>query len=218
MGFFMPVSYVRVLGLVDGFNLYHAIGDLHQNHLKWLDLWKICENYAPPPRLELVGVFYFSAFATWKPDSYKRHREYVRALQTVGVKTVMGKFKEKDRKCFSCDSQWKDHEEKETDVNLALYLLIEAVKDSYDRALLITGDSDLAPAVRLVKREFPNKDIRIIAPVGRNNSGDLVTAVGGQPHCRKMQLSHVKRALLPQTVSDTEGLTVATRPTEYDPP
>ena len=34
----------RVAVYVDGFNLYHALDDLAENHLKWLDLWSLSET------------------------------------------------------------------------------------------------------------------------------------------------------------------------------
>jgi uncharacterized LabA/DUF88 family protein len=129
----------------------------------------------------------------------------------------MGRFKEKDRECFRCRHSWKDHEEKETDVNIALYLLRGALQDHYDRALLVSGDSDLAPAVRAVKEVAPQKDIRIISPVGRDLSMELRHAAGGKKHCRRMQLIHLQRSLLPQRVCDRDGTEVAVRPAEYNP-
>jgi len=63
----------------------------------------------------------------------------------MGVNTILGNFKRKDRKRPKCFSKWTGHEEKETDVNIALYLL------------------DLAPAIRLVKKLFPKKCITTIA-------------------------------------------------------
>ena len=47
---------------------------------------RLCRRLQP---LSLVEVFYFSAYATWRPNSYRRHREYVRALQATGVTIVM---------------------------------------------------------------------------------------------------------------------------------
>ena len=44
------------------------------------------------------------------------------------------------------------YEEKETDVNIAIAMLTDAVRDVYDIALLVSADSDLRPAVGAVKR------------------------------------------------------------------
>lgn len=209
---------IRVAAFIDGFNFYHAIDDLGAHHLKWVNLWSLCRQYAPSPDFELTHVFYFSAFATWRPDAYKRHREYVKALRSVGVTPVMGKFKAKDRQCRKCGQKWVHHEEKETDVNIALYLLSEATKDTYDRALLLSGDSDLGPAIRMVRNQFPDKQLRVLAPLGRGYSMDLFNAAGGKRHCRQLRHVHVEKALFPEEVLDANGKILAVRPAKYEPP
>ena len=77
--------------------------------------------------------------------------------------------KRKDRHCRSCGAQWVAHAEKETDVNIGLFMMNEAHKDSYDRGLLLSGDSDLAPVIRMMRSEFPEKPLRLISPPGRRH-------------------------------------------------
>lgn len=208
---------MRVSAFIDGFNLYHSLDGSGRHHLKWLDLRRLCLAFAPPPQQQLGTVYYFSAYATWRPDAYARHREFVSALRVTGVEPVMGIFKEKDRACRACGSAWIDHEEKETDVNIALHLLRDAQLDRFDRALIISGDSDLAPAVRMVRTLFPGKSVRILAPYGRSYSMDLVNAAGGPSNARRMKLIHVERSLLPERVLAPAGRVVATRPSKYRP-
>ena len=209
---------LRVTAFIDGFNLYHAIDDLGLHHLKWLNLRTLCEQFAPHTQFELTDIFYFSAFATWRADAYKRHRELVKALRSVGVTPVMGNFKPKDRSCFKCGHQWQHHEEKETDVNIALYVLRGAFKDDFDRALVISGDSDFAPAVKMVASQFPNKQVKIITPIGRGYSMDLFRAAGGNKNCRKMKLVHLEHSVFGKEVRDADGNLVALRPSKYAPP
>jgi len=209
---------MRVSAFIDGVNLYQAWDHVGSHHLKWVDLRRLCQTFAPRPDHELGPVCYFSAFATWRTDAYRRHRAFVLALAEAGVTPVMGKFKEEDRSCWSCKSRWKDREEKETDVNIALYLLRDAFQDAFDRALIISGDSDLAPAVRMVKKLFPQKEVRVIALYGRTYSMNLVNAAGGVGEARRMKLIHLERALLPAEVRADDGSIVTTRPTKYDPP
>jgi len=226
---------IRVAAFIDGFNLYHAIKDLgpKQNHLKWLDLQKLCEAFAPAPQFS-TRVLYFSAFATWQPDAFRRHQTYVDALRATGVTPVMGRFKEKDRRFKGplqsvyqpdaaqrrvfLDVKWKSHEEKETDVNIAIHLLLGALKDQYDRALILSADSDLAPAVRMVRREAPEKEIRILTPPGHSGSMDLIRATGTPKQSRHIKLVHLQRCLLPENVIASDGTTAAVRPSEYEPP
>jgi hypothetical protein len=109
------------------------------------------------------------------------------------------------------------HEEKESDVNLAIHLLHEAYCNSYDVALLLTADSDLAPAVRLVCSTFPEKRIRILAPPNRPHSKELVASAGGPKRCSKIKRVHLERALLPETLRDVGGKILARRPSKYAP-
>lgn len=204
--------------LSTGSTFNHAVDSIAQHRLKWVDLRALCEVFAPGPEHDPKTVYYFSAYATWRPDAFARHRSFIKALQTRGVTPVLGHFKEKDRACRKCGNAWKDHEEKETDVNIALYLLRDAFEDLYDRALVVSGDSDLAPALKMIRAKFPAKEIRVIAPIGRPFSMDLVNAAGGTSEVRKMKMIHLERCLLPGTILDDQGVVVCTRPAKYDPP
>ncbi|MEA2783580.1 MAG: hypothetical protein QOK29_5139 [Rhodospirillaceae bacterium] len=55
----------KVVAYIDGFNLYHAIDDLRKPYLKWLDLHALARSICGNDET-LVGVKYFSAYATWK--------------------------------------------------------------------------------------------------------------------------------------------------------
>lgn len=207
---------LRVAAFVDGFNLYHSIDAAGLHHLKWLNLRALCENFAPTPLHDLTAVYYFSAFATWRPDAYARHRAYVAALGSADVTPIMGRFKEKPRRCRHCQRPWTDHEEKETDVNLALRIVASAFTDEYDLALVLTGDGDIAPAVRLVRAEFPAKGVRIVTTLNRHYNSELVAAAG-QP-ARKLKRIHLERSLFPEAIADPTGAIVARRPAKYTPP
>lgn len=54
-------------------------------------------------------------------------------------------------------------EEKGSDVNLAVHLLNDAWHNQYDCAVVISNDSDLAEALRLVKRQH-KKQIILLVP------------------------------------------------------
>ncbi len=46
-----------------------------------------------------------------------------------------------------------------TDVNIATEMLVDAFRDRFDVALLISGDSDLTPPVQAVQSLFPRESI-----------------------------------------------------------
>ncbi len=56
-------------------------------------------------------------------------------------------------------------EEKGSDVNLSVHLLNDAWLDVYDSAVLISNDSDIAEALRLVRAHHPTKSIGLLSPV-----------------------------------------------------
>ncbi|APV49013.1 hypothetical protein BWI17_04545 [Betaproteobacteria bacterium GR16-43] len=205
---------IRVAAFIDGFNLYHAIQDLKRPHLKWVDLRKVILCFLDPKVHDLVGVYYFSAYATWLESAHKRHQAYVKALSVSGVTPLLGNFKEKERGCNKCGAGWTAHEEKESDVNLALSMVRGAYRDEYDEAFLICGDSDIAPSVRMIKADFPKKTIKVIAPPGRRHSKELSEIAD---KLAKIKDVHLERSLLPETLLDADGAAIA-RPAPYAPP
>jgi uncharacterized LabA/DUF88 family protein len=142
-----------------------------------------------------------------------RHQEYVKALEASGVQAVMGHFKNKDRECKKCGSQWTAHEEKETDVSIGITMLNDTYKNQYERAYLITRDSDLMPAIKMIREEFPNKEIIAVAPPMMGHSNDLLTVCQAK---KKISPKQVWSCLLPREVKNKDGTLAATRPSKYD--
>ena len=159
----------RVACFVDGFNLYHAIDDLRKNqkqlnHLKWLDLNKLAHAFIKPTLETITDVHYFSAYAFWLPDASARHRQYVTALESVGVNVKLGQFKNKSRSCKTCKSNWIGHEEKESDVNFAVELLNRTWKKEFDRAIIVTADTDIVPVLQMIKKDHPCLELTAAIP------------------------------------------------------
>jgi uncharacterized LabA/DUF88 family protein len=198
----------RVNVYIDGFNLYHAIDELGEEYLKWIDLYLLSQNLLNKEQV-LGEVKYFSAFATWRPDSYKIHRDYVAALEAQGVKAIMGRFKEKRIKCKAvCGEVFLTHEEKETDVNIGAHLIADALQDKFDTALVISADTDLAAVIRLAQEIVgADKRVRAVAPPGR--------------YARARELQHlfaitkgkIRASQLPDILETKQGTIV--RPDKY---
>jgi uncharacterized LabA/DUF88 family protein len=190
----MPV--VRVAAYVDGFNLYFGLKAKHGRRYLWLDLQALAESLLRPGQT-LERVTYFTARVRKDPEGERRQSEYLHALahHSPLVTVVAGRFQEKHRRCRQCGSIWTLHEEKETDVNIAVTLVEDAVLDRYDTALLISADSDLRPAIGAIRRLRPEKRIIAAFPPKRE-SGDLRRAVDGylvigDDKIRRSQLPHV---------------------------
>lgn len=160
-------------------------------------------------------MLYFSAYADHIDLSkQKSQKTYLKALELKGVSPILGYFKKKNHKCSNCSHRWMGHEEKETDVNIALHLLDLAYQNGFDRALVISNDSDLAPAIRMVRSRFPHKRITTVAPPIYYHSLELINASSDKT---KIRVEHLERCLLPLVVSDASGLVSASRPQEYMP-
>jgi hypothetical protein len=99
---------------------------------------------------------------------------YLKALSTKpSVEIVMGSFKKKTVECanLNCPGQsrkrrfFKTLEEKRTDVNIALHMLDDIYQGACNRIVLISGDSDLVPAIELVSARLSSVRVSVYIPV-----------------------------------------------------
>ncbi len=169
----------RVTFLIDGFNLYHSVRvaarQLKVNSVKWLDISKLSSSY-----IYLLGkdavleeIYYFSALAKhldqYDPGKVKRHENYIRCLQATGIKIELASFKRKQILCPHCHQSITRYEEKETDVAISVKMLELFTLDMCDTVVLVTGDTDVVPAIHLAKKLFPQKTIGCAFPHSRKN-------------------------------------------------
>jgi uncharacterized LabA/DUF88 family protein len=194
----------RIAFFVDGFNLYHALQANPAYHkYKWLDLSKLCATFITKSD-QIVEIYYFTALTTWNQPKMARHQTYIRALESKNVHIVYGEFKRKDKFCQLCKQTFHTFEEKQTDVNVAIYLFKLAIQDIYDTAIIISGDSDLIPSLSAVRSMFPNKRIGVIIPIGRASESLKQTA-----HFHmKMKQHHLQTSLFPPIVNLGKNQTV----------
>jgi uncharacterized LabA/DUF88 family protein len=182
----------RISFLVDGFNLYHALDQNPQyRKYKWISLLRLAQCYVRTTDT-IVSVNYFTAYATWNPLKVGRHKLFVSIQEHEGVNVVLGEFKRKDKHCQLCRKSYMSYEEKQTDVNIALNLFTQAILNEFDHAIIISGDTDLLPAVRSVQSIFPSKQIGVVIPIGRSSEHFKKTA----NFHHKMKEAHLKSSLL----------------------
>jgi len=160
---------MRYCFYTDGFNVYYSLNTIQFRKYKWLDYRELVRHFVSH-RDSVSGIHYFTTCVSWKPDAVARHKEYIKALRSVRVKVIFGRFTKKDVTCHICGKGFKTREEKQTDVNIALHMVKGAVKDTYDRAVLISGDTDLAPAIQAVHEIAPEKEVGVVFPPRRFNN------------------------------------------------
>ena len=162
----------RVIAYLDWFNLYHGLMDAKMGSSRWLDLVAMSQSLLEPNQ-RLVLLRYFTTRIRNRPDKEERQSTYIDALEARGgLEIDYGFYLSKRGKCRRCGNKWPDYEEKKTDVNISVRLLNDAFDDHFDTALVISGDSDLVPAVESVKARHPAKRL-IAAFPPRRFSNDL---------------------------------------------
>ncbi len=171
----------RVIFLVDGFNLYHSLvqaqKDTDGRCVKWLDLHALCSSYLhiigrqAHGRADMEAIHYFSATPTHRTKGAQhRHNLYMRCLQSSGIQVHLGRFKRKTVNCPLCHGSSIRYEEKETDVAIASQLFEICHANAAEFVVIVTGDTDLAPAVRTCQRLFRDVSICFAFPYRRHNA------------------------------------------------
>jgi uncharacterized LabA/DUF88 family protein len=202
-------SRPRTIVYIDGFNLY--FGTLAQSPYRWLDLDRFARLLRPHDDVRKIKYFTAMVFGPTQPNQ----EAYLKALSTrPSVEVILGNFKNKTVECSNarCPGRprkvrrFNTREEKRTDVNIALHMLDDMHQGNCDSFVLISGDSDLVPAIDLVLDRMPTAKVSVYIPVPINSpQGDrdryykmelrnVATSVRKLPH----QL--LKHSLLPNSV------------------
>ncbi|MGA2035663.1 MAG: NYN domain-containing protein [Thermoguttaceae bacterium] len=175
----------RAIVYVDGFNFYY--GALKNGPHKWLNLERFFCRLRQHDQIQRIRYF------TAKISGYRSANQeaYLLALTTLPlVDVILGRFKAKQFQCMvpACPNPGRrvftTQEEKRTDVNIALWMLQDAQQDLCDRLILVSGDSDLVPAVRMVKDHFPGKEIVAYIPA-RNEIRGAALELRAEAHKNK---------------------------------
>jgi uncharacterized LabA/DUF88 family protein len=93
------------------------------------------------------------------------------------------------------------NEEKKTDVNIAVALLDDAYDDRFDIAVVVSGDSDLAPPIVSVLNRFPEKRVVVAFPPRRQSSELRRVASAAIP----ISEAKIRASRLPNPVILTSG-------------
>lgn len=156
---------------IDGFNLYY--GAVKGTPFKWLNVQRLCELLLPDSRIDKIR--YFTARLSARrddPDKSTRQQVYLRALRTLPcVEITYGSFLSHDVLIPLVEpvpggpkfARVVRTEEKGSDVNIAAHLINDAYKQSFELAVLVTNDSDLAAAIGIVRHEL-SLEVGILNP------------------------------------------------------
>ena len=202
----------------------------HTSSWKWLDLDALTRRLSP--RDTITSINYFTAHVIGPPSDVfmaSRQHAYLRALVTIPhLEIHLGNFLiRKKRMPISASLSrlrqrlirfhgldllrhrdgnvtvpvWR-MEEKGTDVNLGVRLVADAFRDSFDKALVISNDSDLVGPICMVTQEL-GKELIVVNPRGhRSPSVALREAASG---IRQLRVAALFESQLPDVVRDDRG-------------
>ena len=202
---------MRTAFFVDGYNLYYGL--LHGSAHKWLDLPALLAHIlgVQDPSSVLASVSYYTSpviarLATRGQQSNDAQSRYIRALQVKGVEVTLGRHRltegrapryVKGQKASRQDEVdiWQ-LEEKETDVNLALGMYRTACRSDelqIEQIVLVSGDTDLAPALAAIRSDFPHIRVGVILP-HRHEQRDPPGSLKEHAHWMRRQVSESELA------------------------
>lgn len=172
----------KTLVYIDGYNLYYGL--LKGTKYKWLDLLAFSKALLRPDH-EIIGVTYFTAHIKTFPydqDAVERQNVYIQALEACEkVKVVHGFYRKSnvlmpviDDPCRICENTTDGLirvvklEEKKSDVNLAVQMVVDAAQDMADVYVVITGDSDQTGSIEAIRRNY-GKPVLVFNPHDGNS-------------------------------------------------
>ena len=208
----------KAIVYIDGLNLYYA---LKKTQYKWLDLGAFADNLmkARQENYAIIAIKYFTSNVKVKPavaiakldtDDKKeeargvemRQIDYLNALEihVPKLEIIKGKFSRRTKKAITPNGDEVDIfniEEKQTDVNLAVTMVKDALCQSHDCVLLVSNDSDFKGALKIVKG---HKKVVLFNPRERKGAKDLRNHIHDEINIDRQQL--FSNSQLPPTIQD----------------
>jgi len=192
---------------IDGFNFYYLC--VKGTPYKWIDFKSLFSKLLGK-NCDISSIKYYTAIVSGIQDPGQpiRQKTYINALEKYipEFHVHYGSFLTNKRwmpmdKPISCWDLIKviKTEEKGSDVNLAVNLLNDAWKNDFDCAVILSNDSDLKEAIRIVKENL-KKVIGIIVPCKAHPSKDLLQYADFIKHIR---FNLLKNSQLPDPIPNT---------------
>lgn len=193
---------------IDGFNLYYGLKDRWPEY-RWLDIQSFCQSLLPQHNLNRIR--YFTA-RVQNPGPAHNQRSYLRALETLpNLNVHYGYFATHDVQMPLTNPPStgpslvfvRKNEEKQSDVNLATYLLLDSFRNECTEAVVITNDSDLATPIQVVRDEL-KVPVGVINPQHRKFRSALLSQAASWKF-QDINRRHFRESQFPPTLTDASG-------------
>jgi uncharacterized LabA/DUF88 family protein len=210
---FKEIMQERTIIYIDGFNLYY--GSLKNTPYKWLNLKTLFSKILGNQH-HITELKYFTARVSGKNGDIKaplRQKLYLSALEKYipELKIYYGHYLTNSVVAKLCQPKHNQPafakvfktEEKGSDVNLALHILNDAWLNNYDCAVLVSNDSDLAEALRLVNNDHKKK-IGLIVPGDEKVRRPSKELVQYATFIKRIRHSVLAESQLPNRIPNTQ--------------
>ena len=213
-----------VTAYIDGFNLYYGIKNKYGRRHLWLDVVELVRQLRADDHVVLVR--YFSAIVKNEPAAAQNQYDYIEAMKAQAgpaLEVHLGRFKDRllcrCRRCgrpytCGCGREYRSFEEKGTDVALGAMMVADAARGIADTTVLMSADTDLAPAIAAVRLVAPEQRIYLAMPPGNTAPSRHLTSVGNVGHFF-IREALLRNSQLPATVVDRVAGRVLTRPAKW---
>jgi 6-hydroxy-3-succinoylpyridine 3-monooxygenase len=202
----MSITNNRSIIYIDGFNLYY--GAVKNTPWKWLNIEKYFTVLFPHDDIQTIKYFTARIDGSHRPNQDL----FIKALLTLDkVQVIYGLFKFKKVKCLVKNCTYKGvkmfhvPEEKRTDVNIAVHMMDDIFNDRCDRLIIISGDSDLVPAVKTVKKIAPNKKVIVYVPAKSKIRGAATELRKSSDRHKTLPNNLLSKAQFPDQLADIKG-------------
>jgi len=139
----------RVIILIDGSNFYHSVKgtfDLHDNEINFGKLASLLKS----DRL-LIGIYYYNAPLDrgYNEKVYWKQQKFFSELRKIpGFNVILCNM----RKILKPGRKKPEFAVKGDDIYLATDMVSFAYENTYDTAILVSGDGDFAPSIKRVQK------------------------------------------------------------------
>lgn len=210
---------------IDGYNLFYGL--LANTPYKWIDLPALLSDviHVQNPSFQPALFKYFTSgvkpkLATRGIKSVEAQNSYIRALKARNVEVIMGRHTLEPARAPRYNGKGTEPsrqdqvdiwrlEEKETDVSIAISMYRLAVKqcslpveDRIKHLVLVSADTDMSPALKAIREDFPDLHIGVILPHREGIQRTIPGSLKNQAHWMRKQitLDELKKHQLPDRI------------------
>ena len=90
-------------------------------------------------------------------------------------------------------------------MNIAVHMIKDAINDKCDRLIVISGDSDLVPAVKAVKLIAPTKKVIVYVPANNRIRGAANELRNSSDRHKTLPNNLLSKAQFPDRLTDFNG-------------